>query len=139
MKIGELARRTGVSVRMLRYYEERGLISPQRSISGYRDYASADEAAIRRVRLLGRAGLTLGTIAAILPCVTTDKIDFVPCADLRRILSDQVARLDNELDDIKRSRKILLKYLASASKPEKRGSSKRLNAKKKHEKSLTSG
>lgn len=119
MKIGELARRTGVSIRMLRYYEERGLISPQRSTSGYRDYASADEAAIRRVRLLGRAGLTLGTIAAILPCVTTDKIDFVPCADLRRILSDQVARLDNELDDIKRSRKILLKYLAGASKPER--------------------
>lgn len=38
MRIGELARRTGVSERMLRYYEQEGLLRPARTTSGYRDY-----------------------------------------------------------------------------------------------------
>ncbi|MFI0418810.1 MerR family transcriptional regulator [Spongiactinospora sp. 9N601] len=38
MRIGELARRTGVSARSLRYYEQRGLLSPVRDENGYREY-----------------------------------------------------------------------------------------------------
>lgn len=38
MRIGELARRTGVAARRLRYYEEQGLLSSDRSVNGYRDY-----------------------------------------------------------------------------------------------------
>ena len=47
MKIGELATRTGVPARMLRYYEEQGLITPQRLDNGYREY---DDYVIQRVR-----------------------------------------------------------------------------------------
>jgi DNA-binding transcriptional MerR regulator len=40
MKIGELAERTGVSRRLLRYYEEQGPItSSRRAFNGYREYA----------------------------------------------------------------------------------------------------
>ncbi len=38
MKIGELSRRTGVPTRMLRYYEEQGLLRPERADNGYRSY-----------------------------------------------------------------------------------------------------
>ena len=38
MRIGELAKRTGVATRMLRYYEEQGLISTRRLDNGYRGY-----------------------------------------------------------------------------------------------------
>jgi len=38
MRIGELATRTGVPTRMLRYYEEQGLITPRRLANGYREY-----------------------------------------------------------------------------------------------------
>jgi DNA-binding transcriptional MerR regulator len=38
MKIGELAQQAGVSVRALRYYEEQGLLSPERTPSGQRRY-----------------------------------------------------------------------------------------------------
>jgi hypothetical protein len=42
MRIGELRRRTGVSERLLRYYEEQGLLRPQRRPSGYREYDDSD-------------------------------------------------------------------------------------------------
>jgi hypothetical protein len=38
MRIGELAERTGVPARLLRYYEEQGLLTPARAANGYRDY-----------------------------------------------------------------------------------------------------
>lgn len=49
MNVKEAAKRSGVSVRALRYYEEIGLISPQREENGYREY---DEAILNRVRLI---------------------------------------------------------------------------------------
>ncbi|MFD7918070.1 MerR family transcriptional regulator [Streptomyces sp. NPDC059740] len=69
MRIGELAARTGVSVRALRYYEEQGLLDAERSPSGQRHYA---ESAVDRVRLIQQlyaAGLSSGTIVELLPCV----------------------------------------------------------------------
>jgi DNA-binding transcriptional MerR regulator len=38
MRVGQLSQKTGVSVRMLRYYEQQGLLKPGRSQAGYRDY-----------------------------------------------------------------------------------------------------
>ena len=49
MNIGELARQTGVSIRSLRYYEAKHLLSSYRGENGYRTY---DHAAIERVRLI---------------------------------------------------------------------------------------
>ncbi len=69
MKIGELSRRTGTSVRMLRYYEAEGLLAPMRMENGYRDYGPMEEEIVRRIQLLGSAGLTLPTIHRFLPCV----------------------------------------------------------------------
>ena len=45
MHIGELSVRTGVSRRALRYYEEQGLLLPQRQANGYRSYS--DDAPLR--------------------------------------------------------------------------------------------
>ena len=79
MKIGELSRRTGVSVRMLRYYEGEGLLAPPRTEAGYRDYGPAEEETVRRIKMLGAAGMTLETIQQLLPCVTNNSPDFRPC------------------------------------------------------------
>ncbi|MFI1913765.1 MerR family transcriptional regulator [Nocardia sp. NPDC020380] len=71
MRIGELADRTGVSVRALRYYEEQQLLIPGRTASGQRIYT--DEA-IERVRIFQQffaAGLSSRTIAKLLPCIDT--------------------------------------------------------------------
>jgi DNA-binding transcriptional MerR regulator len=66
MRIGELATRTGVSVRSLRYYEEQGMLAAERSAGGHRHYP---EPAVQRVALIQHlfaSGLAGRTIAELM-------------------------------------------------------------------------
>jgi DNA-binding transcriptional MerR regulator len=69
VRIGELAARTGASVRSLRYYEEQGLLTSTRSPSGQRRYTAYDVERVVFLQRLYSAGLSSRTIADILPCV----------------------------------------------------------------------
>ena len=69
MRIGELAERSGVSVRSLRYYEEQGLLTATRSESGQRRYVEAAVERVRFIQQLYAAGLSSKTIVSLLPCV----------------------------------------------------------------------
>ncbi|MGF1343153.1 MerR family transcriptional regulator [Streptomyces flavovirens] len=69
MRIGELAGRTDVSVRALRYYEEQGLLTSERSPSGQRHYAESAVDRVRLVQQLYAAGLSSKVITELLPCV----------------------------------------------------------------------
>ncbi|WP_394618677.1 MerR family transcriptional regulator [Lentzea sp. JNUCC 0626] len=71
MKIGELARLTGVSARSLRYYEQQGLVHSTRSAGGQRHYAAGEVARVEMIRRLFDAGLSSKVIARLLPCVDT--------------------------------------------------------------------
>ena len=113
MKIGELSRRTGVSVRMLRYYEGEGLLAPKRTDSGYRDFGPVEEETVRRIKVLGSAGMTLKTIKQLLPCVKNNDPAFTPCNDLRRILAQQVGLIDERIETLSQSRTILAGFLSS--------------------------
>ncbi len=66
LPIGEVARRTGVSVKALRHYEDEGLLAPGRNLSGRRVYGRDDIYRLQQVLVLKRAGLALGRIAEIL-------------------------------------------------------------------------
>ncbi|WP_171905392.1 MerR family transcriptional regulator [Cellulosimicrobium cellulans] len=68
MRIGELAERAGVSVRSLRYYEEQGLLTAQRSASGQRHYPEEAVETVALLKMLYAAGLTSRVIAELLPC-----------------------------------------------------------------------
>jgi DNA-binding transcriptional MerR regulator len=72
VRIGELSRRTGVSQRLLRYYEEQSLLTPQRLPSGYRVYTDSDVLRVAHIRSLLAAGLSTDTIAEVLPCMGVD-------------------------------------------------------------------
>jgi DNA-binding transcriptional MerR regulator len=69
MRIGELAQRTDTSPRLLRYYEEQGLIRVGRSANGYRDYDVALVDQVAHIRGLLDAGLSTRLIRQILPCL----------------------------------------------------------------------
>ncbi|GIF38835.1 MerR family transcriptional regulator [Actinoplanes xinjiangensis] len=59
MRVGELARRTGTTIRALRYYEETGLVVPRRLGNGYRDYDPIAERQVARIRELTALGLSV--------------------------------------------------------------------------------
>ena len=96
MRIGDLATRTRVSVRALRYYEEQGLLASARSESGQRLYGNAAVNRVRLIQQLYSAGLSSKTIAELLPCV--DANDITPEARVllgaeRDLINTQIAEL----------------------------------------------
>lgn len=113
MQIGTLSKRTGVSVRMLRYYEEEGLLDPPRRESGYRDYGAAEEQTVNRIRMLSEAGLKLDVIRRFLPCFPNPQTDFHPCPDLLAALHREVSGIDDRIACLTASPSILSGYLDS--------------------------
>ena len=65
LSIGELAKRSGITVRALRHYEEMGLINPKRTESRQRLYAYGDITRLQHIQMLKRTGLTLTQIKAL--------------------------------------------------------------------------
>ncbi|MFE9644675.1 MerR family transcriptional regulator [Streptomyces sp. NPDC006365] len=89
MRIGELASKAGVSTRALRYYEEQGLLQPQRTTSGQRVYP---ESAVDRVGLIQQlytAGLGSRLIATLLPAIDARHVD----PELLERLLDESSRI----------------------------------------------
>ncbi|OXM55606.1 MerR family transcriptional regulator [Amycolatopsis alba] len=93
MRIGELSTRTRTSMRLLRYYEEQGLIESDRLPNGYRDYEEYVVDRVLQVRGLLDAGLPTRIIKQILPCLNTPRTIHMPYAT-----PDMVATLELERD-----------------------------------------
>ncbi|HEV8240292.1 MAG TPA: MerR family transcriptional regulator [Thermoanaerobaculia bacterium] len=67
LRVGQLAKRTGLTVRTLHHYDELGIVSPRRrSAAGYRLYGEEDVARLLQVVLLRRLGLSLAEVRASL-------------------------------------------------------------------------
>ncbi|WP_020576699.1 MerR family transcriptional regulator [Actinopolymorpha alba] len=118
MRIGELSRRTGVSQRALRYYEEQGLLRPSRRASGYREYADTDVETVRRIRILLAAGLGTSTIAEILPCILDSDDGLAPgCPELRTGLAQERDRLSAAIDQLQSARTALEGIITTPTPP----------------------
>ncbi|GHF65834.1 DNA-binding transcriptional MerR regulator [Amycolatopsis bartoniae] len=110
MRIGELAERSGVSVRSLRYYEEQRLLEAERSPNGQRRY---DEDAVHRVQLiqlLYRAGVPSRTIHELLPSIETGE---VTAELLDRLLAER-DRIDDQLATLTSARHRLQNIISLA-------------------------
>lgn len=108
MYIGELVRRTGATHRALRYYEQCGLLAPERLPSGYRVYDESAVAAVERIRVLLSAGLPTSAIAEILPGVVDDSVVLSgSCQELRDGLARERERMTKAIEDLINARDIL--------------------------------
>ncbi|MER0242199.1 MerR family transcriptional regulator [Streptomyces sp. HSW2009] len=112
MRIGELARRTGVSTRLLRYYEEQGLLRSERDANDYRRYAPEAVHTVQRVRELLATGLNTETIRTVLPCTQTAGPGVRDCSHFTEIVSGQLSKLDGEIAELQRRRAALTDYAA---------------------------
>jgi MerR family Zn(II)-responsive transcriptional regulator of zntA len=74
MRIGELSRRTGVSVRSLRYYEQKQLLCSRRLANGYRDLNEESIERVKAIQMYLGLGLTTDQIEEILQCSETSPL-----------------------------------------------------------------
>nr|WP_042177710.1 MerR family transcriptional regulator [Kibdelosporangium sp. MJ126-NF4] len=109
MKIGDLARATGVSPRLLRYYEEQGLITPYRTGSGHRVYGRDAPDHVRHIRDLLAAGLTTSVIRDLLPCVEGPGLTLQHCA--APMLATHLRGMDDRISSMQTARSALADLL----------------------------
>ena len=104
MRISEVSRRTGVSIRSLRYYEQKRLLCARRLPNGYRDL---DEEAVERVRTIQMylgLGLTTEQIEEILACTETSPLPHpLPVCE-----EELLALYQDKLQDIEHQMRVLM-------------------------------
>ncbi|MFI6167723.1 MerR family transcriptional regulator [Nocardia sp. NPDC051052] len=106
MLIGELSDRTGISERLLRYYERVGLLTAERRSNGYREYDDAAEQRVTQIRALLAVGLPTRVIGQLLPCAT-DTGALRPCPHVLPALQDRLSELDRRAAELATARALL--------------------------------
>lgn len=113
LRIGELARRTGVSARALRHYEQAGLIASVRAPNGYRVYEEVAVARVSNIRYLLDAGFTLDDVSAFRTCLDGDVSAVPPSARALEIARERLAVIDARIAAQTAARDRLAKALAA--------------------------
>ena len=102
LKIGELARRLGLNVQTLRYYEGLGILEPaSRTECGYRLYSEADERLLRFVLQAKRIGFSLDEIGEM---VRQRRESGPPCDYVRDTLHRHLEALDAKIAELQQLR-----------------------------------
>lgn len=113
LSIGQVARRAGIGVEAVRFYERQGLIEePPRSGAGYREYP---ETVVSRIRFIKRAkelGFTLKEIKELLSL----RLDpTTTCADAKSRAEAKIADIEARIRSLRRMKKALVKLTAACS------------------------
>lgn len=102
MRIGQLAERSGVTTKTVRYYESLGLVDePARTATGYREY---DDDAVERLRFVRDAqasGLTLSEIQSVLELKAAGARS---CGHTRALLERHIAEIDHQITRLHEAR-----------------------------------
>lgn len=110
MKIGEVAKATGIGIETLRFYEKSGLLDrPSRTESGYRLY---DHGVLERLDFIKRAQMLGFSLDEIKRVIAEKRAGQSPCAEVREIVRHRLAELDERMREMKRYRKELASALA---------------------------
>ncbi len=105
MKIGDVAKRAGVNVQTIRFYERKGLMeAPPRTASGYRQYTGE---AVRRIRFIKHAqelGFSLREIHDLLSL----RVDpHTTCADIQQYALEKVEDIERRIASLTRMKRAL--------------------------------
>jgi len=112
MRIGEVASRSGLSTKAIRYYEDIGLLPPpERSASGYREYAATVLDRLAFVRAAQAVGLSLGEIRGIVAMRDEGEM---PCGHVLDLLRTRAAELDRRIAELRALRGELNRLVARA-------------------------
>jgi DNA-binding transcriptional MerR regulator len=110
-KIGELARRAGVTAKAIRFYERKGLLpTATRAANRYRLYGEDTAEVLRFIKQATGLGLTLAEIKDILVIRQGGR---PPCRHVHQLLRDKAVELDRKLRDLVDVRERIRRSLAA--------------------------
>jgi MerR family transcriptional regulator, Zn(II)-responsive regulator of zntA len=128
MKISELANRTNTSIRSLRYYETKHLLSSHRQENGYRSFDRMAIEQVRNIQFYLRLGLTAHQIFHIVSCGRPDSSpspfderEYPRCPEAIALYKEKLAEIEEQIATLEQAKAYLRQRLAffmSAEKPE---------------------
>lgn len=99
LKIGEVAKRSGIGVEALRFYEKSGLLDrPGRTYGGYRLY---DESVLTRLAFIKKAQVLGFSLDEIRQLIEHKKAGENPCAEVREVVKTRLAELDERIGQMR--------------------------------------
>lgn len=105
LKIGDVAKQSGIGIEALRFYERSGLLGrPDRTQSGYRVY---DEAVLQRLDFIKRAQVLGFSLDEIKRIIADKQAGRSPCREVRQIVRHRLEELDERMKEMRRYRKEL--------------------------------
>ncbi|MFS4097566.1 MerR family DNA-binding transcriptional regulator [Streptomyces sp. AF1A] len=114
MRIGELARRAGVTTKAVRYYESLGLLAPVRLPNGYRDYDEHDVRLTQEIRALCRLGIPVEATRPFLQCLDLGHRHADDCPAALAGYRDAIDELTRRIEDLTARRAVLMAHLHEA-------------------------
>ena len=105
LKIGDVAKLSGIGIEALRFYERSGLLGqPRRTQSGYRVY---DEAMLQRLDFIKRAQVLGFSLDEIKRIIADKQAGKSPCLEVRDIVRQRLEELDERMKEMRRYRREL--------------------------------
>lgn len=113
LKIGEISKKTGISVSALRYYERIGLLFPAFvSDSNYRYYQETDIGALIFIKKAQYLGFSLDEIKEIMH---EQKQGRSPCPKVKQLAKKKITELQKKINSLKRLERVLKDYVIDCS------------------------
>lgn len=115
LTIGELAKITGLNPKTIRYYEDLGLIAPERAQNGYRIFRAKHEHDLLFIKRAKMLGFTLTEIGVVLQdvqsglCLTAKK-------QIKDLISEKMAEIDNQVNELNELKQYLTTQIAKIEK-----------------------
>ncbi|GBE39953.1 mercuric resistance operon regulatory protein [bacterium BMS3Bbin08] len=107
MTIGQLAKKAGVNIETIRYYERRELIpKPHRRKSGYREYSNEFVKRIQFIRHAKELGFSLKEVHELLSLRLDPE---TPCSEVRKRAEVKISDIDERIKNLQQIKKSLLK------------------------------
>jgi len=98
MNIGDVARRSGLPAKTIRYYEDIGLIQPARSANGYRAFAPSD---LHKLAFLGRARALGFTIEDCRGLLALYEDETRASAEVKKIAREHLHAIERKIEDLR--------------------------------------
>jgi MerR family copper efflux transcriptional regulator len=116
LTIGELAQRTGASVRSIRHYDEHGLLAPVRASNGYRMFPDKAVTQVKQIQRMIATGFTIDDIRGFPDCMLLIE-GARSCDQISDVQRQRLEAIDRQIADLERRRLRLIKTLSEGAFP----------------------